>query len=218
MKTSDFQRTILVQYANAETLLEILGAMNCTIDPEIDINEQFAREIDLDTCGTHGLDVWGIIVAAPRTIAVESTDYFGFRDSTLQPFDQAPFCNGKRVSEIYRLENTAYRRLIYFKAMINIMSTTLPNIDAILRMYFRGKEGRWDVYSQEIGLMKMRVVFRFMLTPVERAIFRTYGNMMRPGGVGIEFREIPYETFGFLGSDLLPFNVGTFYNGAITAL
>lgn len=213
MEHDEFLKTILSQYANSAKLVAILEGANIRIDPKADIDEFFVREHDLDTCGTHGLDVWGIIVGAPRSVEVKADDYLGYLGSRLQPFNQAPFFNGRRASEIYRLENEAYRQLIYFKAMANIINTTLPEIDRALWRFFEIRGQRGDVYSQETGVMTMRVVFRFELTPVERAIFRTYGGLLRPAGVGIDFLEIPENTFGFLGSDLRPFNEGFYFTG-----
>lgn len=217
MNTEDFQRTILSQYSNSHSIVDLLERFNYRVDPEIDIDEYWVQVHNLDTCGTFGLDVWGIIVGAPRTIEVDAQDYFGFHGTNWQPFNTARFYTGKLATNVFTLSNDAYRKLIYFKAAINIMQTTMPEIDRILISYFnstRPQESQWDLYSQETGVMKMRVVFRFRLTPIERAIFRTYGvTKMRPGGVMLEFVEIPYETFGFLGSRLQPFNVGTFYSG-----
>lgn len=215
MKHKDWQRTILAQYANREIMLKILHGINVTVDPYKDIDGIFVNELDLDTCGTHGLDVWGVIVAAPRTIIVRDDDYFGFWGTELKPFDEGPFWNGKKGYYAHRLENSAYRKLIYFKGMANIMKTTIPRMNELLRFYFEGREGAWDAYVQNTGVMTMRVVLRMTLTPVERAIFATYGHWIRPAGVGMSIREIPYETWGFNEGKLRPWNDGTYYNGAI---
>lgn len=213
MDTKEFQKTILAQYANSTILLKLLESMNITIDPMADIDKIFLHELDLDTCGTHGLDVWGIIVAAPRVIYLESDEYFGYKGSLLQPFNSAPFYYGDTKYNTHTLSNEAYRKLIYFKAACNIVHTTLPRIAELLRMIFSHKTGRWDVYVLETGVMTMRVVLRMTLSPVERAILRTYGPLLRPGGVGIEFRELPYELFGYDGQKLQPFNTAPFYLG-----
>lgn len=215
MILEEFERTILVQYANANRLLYLLRGMNNTIDPRVDIDNIFREELDLDTCGTHGLDVWGIIVAAPRTVIIDDEDYFGYQGTGFMPFNNDRFYTGKLRGTVYRLENEAYRRMIYFKAMANIMKTTIPNINTALKAFFADRPENEIAYVQQTDVMHMRIVFGFNLTPVERAIFRTYGYLLRSAGVGIRFIEIPFDTFGFMGSELQPFNQGTFYAGNI---
>lgn len=217
MKQTEFEKTILAQYANSSRMLQILGRFNNAVDPLMDIDNFYTEVFDLDTCGTYGLDVWGVIVAAPRTIAVDDTDYFGFKDSELFPFDQAPFFNTAPTTHNVELGNRAYRRLIYYKAMVNIMSTTLPNINAALWRLFEGAAGEDDIYVQEHtqGVMTMRIIFRFSLTPLDRAILRTYGYLLRPAGVGLKIYEIPKEVFGFQGSDLHPFDQAPFWSTLI---
>lgn len=219
MRKEEFKKTILSQYANSVRMLYLLDRLNNAIDPEIDISNFYRDVFNLDTCGTYGLNVWGRIVAAPRVIRVLSDDFFGFTGSELQPFDNAPFFYGAGSYQGYYLGNEVYRRLIYFKAMVNIMKTDLPSIDyALWKLFEYRAEG--DIYAQELteGVMTMRIIFRFYMTPTERAILRTYGYLLRPGGVGIKLYEIPYETFGFLGSELLPFDQGAFWSGSVGML
>ena len=221
MRQKEFEKTILSQYANSIKMLTYLDGQNKDIDPRMDI-ENFEREVfNLDTCGSYGLKVWGRIVAAPRTIEVEETDYFGFWGSDLQPFNNAPFFGERAASQVVTIGEEMYRRLIYYKAYVNIMQTTLPEIDKALWMLFGQSRGaKDDIYTQEHteGVMTMRIIFRFILTPMERALLRTYGYLLRPGGVGIKIYEIPYDVFGFQGSDLLPFDQGTFWSESIKDL
>ena len=215
MEQNEFERTILSQYANSTNIIRLLDRVNKCIDPKIDVDRFYDIVHNLDTCDSFGLDVWGIIVAAPRTVKVYEDDWLGFEGSLLQPFNQAPFYAGKRATQSFTMGDEAYRQMIYFKAMINISASTIPDIDRALWHFFQAMGNPGDVYTQRTGIMHMRVVFRFSLTPVERAIFRTYGGLLRPGGVGMDYYEIPVETFGFQGSELMPFNQGIFYAGLI---
>ena len=220
MEKNEFERTILSQYSNSPRLISLLEGFNNRVDPRKDIDKFYNEVFNLDTCGTYGLDVWGVIVAAPRTVFIDSTDFFGYEDTTFEPFNVAPFYSGVMTPNTYRMEDEAYRRMIYFKAMVNIMNTSLPSMNRILYEFFQrmGRPETTDVYAQRTGVMEMRVVFRFSLTPIEKAIFRTYGTLIRPGGVGINYYEIPLETFGFQGSELRPFNQGIFFSGELVGL
>ncbi len=214
----DFERTILSQYSNSGKLISLLQKFNDQVDPRMDIEKFYQEVFNLDTCGEYGLDVWGRIVAAPRTIEIETTDYFGFDGQELLPFDQAPFYENEPITETVILRGDAYRKLIYFKAYCNIIHTTLPNIDKALWMLFGDNRApNEDMYAQEYneGVMTMRFIFRFALSPLERGILRKYGGLLRPAGVWLKVYEIPYDVFGFDDSDLQPFDQGTFWNGSI---
>lgn len=220
MNSLEFGRTILSQYSNSTRLLALLREYNIQVDPTKDILKWFNEVYNLDTCGTYGLDVWGTIVAAPRNVLVNEQDYFGFIYTGYHPFNQAPFWSGSKTSNYYRLTDSAYRQMIYFKAMVNIMNTAIPDINKVLYEFFqRVRPGSSvDVYAKRVGIMRMNIIFRFNLTPVERAIFRTYGGGIYPGGVGVDLWEIPYETFGFFGSTLYPFNQGVFSTGSFQSV
>lgn len=221
MLQHSFDQTILSQYANSHRLIGLLNQFNQLVDPRKDIKTFYDEVFNLDTCGEYGLKVWGRIVAAPRMIEVVEGDYFGFYGSELYPFDQAPFFNGYYTSSMVTMSGEQYRRLIYFKAYVNIIQTTIPEIQKALWMLFGDNRAPMDdIYVQEHteGVMTMRVVFRFTLSPFERALLRTYGYLLRPGGVGFKVYEIPRDVFGFFGSDLLPFDQGVFWNGSIGEL
>ena len=218
MQLEEFKKTILSQYSNAFKMIYLLERFNDAIDPEKDLKRFYDDVFNLDTCGAYGLKVWGRIVAAPQTIDVEETDYLGFDGQELSPFDNAPFYGEQPAMQTVTIGNELYRRLIYFKAYVNIMQTTLPEIDKALWMLFGDSRGpKDDIYTQEHieGVMTMRIIFRFSLSAIERAILRTYGYLLRPGGVGLKLYEIPYNIFGFQGSDLLPFDQGTFWSTLI---
>lgn len=216
MITQEFQKTILSQYSNSTNMLAILERFNIAVDPSADIEKFFVEVFDLDTCGEYGLKVWGTIVAAPRGVRVVRPNYFGFRRTGFQPFNQKPFFNGQRNAEEIQLDTELYRALIYFKAAANIMNTTIPEINRLLWQYFdiRGIQG--ECWAEEVGTMKIRVLFRFNIPYVDRAIFRTYGHLLRPGGVKFVYNAIWGKTFGFNGvGNVESFGHGKYYDGAI---
>lgn len=215
MITEEFQRAVLAQYTNSERLYGLLESLNYTIDPRIDIEKFFTEIFDLDTCGSYGLDVWARIVAAPRAVTVFGKDYFGFRCTRLHPFNQRPFYNGQRNAKAVELDLETRRALIYFKAACNIVQTTEAEINRLFWEYFDIRKIPGEVIVSEIAPMTIRVLFRFKVPAVDRAIFRLYGRLLKPGGVEMVYHEISGKTFGFAGSGLLPFGQGRFFRGAI---
>ena len=197
--------TIQSQYAASPRIMDIVRKFAERIDPNPDI-DLFYREIfDLDTAQGIGLDIWGAIVNIPRFLIVEYGDYFGFQGSLLHPFDQRPFYNPGGA--VYcRLEDEAYRRLIYYKAMANIGDATIPTLNRLLKYLYDDR-----VYVLEIGVMEIRVMFERLMTPYEYAFYRNYALFAKGAGVGWELYQIPSAfTFGFQESGLQPFNQGAF--------
>ena len=140
------------------------------------------------------------------------SDYFGFNGSYLQPFGQAPFYESDHLGNYYTLSDTAYRRLIYYKALSNISESTAESQNRLLANLFADEVAAGHkLYITPVGVMKIRATFEFLLDSVDYAMFRAYGLLNRGAGVGWEFYQIqPAETFGFDGSGLQPFNQGVF--------
>jgi hypothetical protein len=200
--------TIQSQYAASPRIRALVEAFAKEIDPNPDINVFYKNIFDLDTASGVGLDIWGGIVGIGRILEIgNSDDAFGFLGSLLKPFDNAPFY-AAGVTSFYRLEDEAYRRLIYYKAMANISSAEIPAMNKLLRWLHEDKKA----YVLETGVpMEVRYVFEFYLEPCELAIFKNYGMLARGGGVGWDFYQIDSDnTFGFGGSGLQPFNQGVF--------
>jgi len=198
-------RTIQSQYGASPHILGIVEAAAKQIDPTGDIKTFYDEVFNPLTAEGVGLDIWGRIVGASRYLNVENEDFFGFYGSQLNPFNQAPFyITGD--TNVFRLNDTAFRTLIFLKAAANIGNATLPSLKEILSRLFDD-----PVLVMNIGEMKVRIVFEFYLTPYQRALFREYGVLNLGGGVGFEYYEIdPQGTFGFNGSQLQPLNQGVF--------
>lgn len=214
MDLNELKRTIQSEYANSLKLMSFLEGGNDFIDPNKDI-EKWRREVfDLSTCGPYGLKIWSRIVAAPRILLVEDSDYFGFQGQDLPGFDQSPFFGDRPTSSAVEVQGEALRRLIYYKAYVNNINTTLPEIDKALWLLLgEGRPLDFDIYTQEHhgGPMTMRIVIRGTLSPFDRALLRTYGYLLRPAAVGFGIYEIPYQLFGFYGSEFLPFDNAPFW-------
>lgn len=198
-------RTIQSQYGASPHIIGIVEAAAKQLDPTGDIKTFYDKVFNPLTAEGIGLDVWGRIVGASRYLTVDNEDFFGFYGSQLNPFNQAPFYVSGDTDR-FRLTDSAYRDLIFLKAAANIGNATLPSIKEILSALFSD-----PVLVMNIGEMKIRIVFTFYLSAYQRALLREYGVLNVGAGVDMEYYQIePQNTFGFLGSDLQPFNQGIF--------
>jgi hypothetical protein len=217
----DFEKTIVSQYANSATLVQLITNFNGYIDPGPLFDEFYDKIWNVLTAEGVGLDIWGRIVGVGRTLTITTPPtYFGYETGTTDfaPFNDAPFWNGTPVTQNFVLSDEAYRALILIKAATNIARTTSGTINRLLTQLFAGR-GR--AYVNSLGDMQMRFTFEFYLEPFELAIL-TQGNVLpRPTGVGVTLVEIPQgSTFGFNeAGDRAPFGEGTFLSqGAIHAV
>ena len=205
------EKTIISQYANSPTLCAMIDRMNEWIDPRNDIEQFYDMVFNVSTAKGFGLDVWGRIVGIGREFNIQSsTRMFGFSTglNDFDPFNQTSFVSTDGESEIYLLEDEAYRNLIMIKAMSNIIYATAPNINQLLSKLFADR-GR--AYYLPLGGMHARYVFEFELTAFEKALIFSNDVLPRPSGVQLDFYEIEATaTFGFSGSYLQPFGQGIF--------
>lgn len=198
--------TIQSQYGASPRIQALVRAFAEKIDPNSNINLFYEKIMNLETAEGVGLDIWGVIVGVSRVLEVHSYNCFGFFGSLLQPFNQGHFFSGGSSTMGYEsLGDKAFRRLIYFKALENIIPTDADSINMALSFFFEGR----PVYVIEVGVMKIRYIFEFMLEPIEVSILHSYS--FRPAGVGFEWYQIPKEeVFGFDGSGLSGFDIGSF--------
>lgn len=200
--------TVISQYDNSPILHALLGGVERTIDPFVDIQKFFYTVFNPHTASGWGLDCWGRIVGIGRQLTLRGSDTaFGFHGSDLQPFDQGTFWNDNATST-YTLADEAFRQLIFYKAGINLTDGTLASLNRIMQTMF---SSRGKVCVLHIGTMRIRFFFDFWLRPFERALVSREDVPPKPAGVGFDIYDTPRaETFGFAGSDLQPFNRGIF--------
>lgn len=122
------------------------------------------------------------------------------------------FNNGNSGTQGLRLGDNAFRQLILIKALANITSTTLPELNALLTRLFAGR-GR--CYVQDFGSMRIAFCFEFPLEVYEAAILTQSGVTPRPAGVKLSINQLRTATFGFATprSFYKPFGYGTFATG-----
>lgn len=213
----DYRDTILAQYANSPTIVDLVDRFNDWIDPQADIQNFYNTIWNVETANDHGLDIWGRIVNVSRYLQIlEQPAYFGFveaftlptADTGAQPFNQAPMYIGEQATTTFRLETEAFRKLILLKAMSNITNCTIPSLNAMLKYFFEGRS-----YVHDTGEMQIRYVFEFDLSPFELAIMLQSGVIPRPAGVLANVMQVnPLATFGFNEANGQPFNQGSFFN------
>lgn len=175
-------RTVISQYANSPTLLQLIENMDGYLGQTRNFDEFFDLIWNVDTAQGYGLDVWGRIVGVGRILEVNAGEYFDFQESGVdgRSFNEAPFYIGAPLTSNYALTDTAYRRLILAKALANICDGSIPAINQILLNLF---PNRGDCYVMDGQDMTMVYAFAFVLSPVESAIVTKSGVLPTPTGV-----------------------------------
>lgn len=207
------ERTIISQYANSPTLVQLIQNMNEYIDPRANMIAFYNAVWNVNTAVGFGLDIWGRIVGVSRLLQIPGADPIVGFDNASTPKDWTPMSQGRfarenEVTTSYNLPDDAYRVLILTKALANIVATTAPGINQLLRNLF---PNRGRAFVRDLGNMAMTFVFNFSLTPVEYAILTQSNAMPHPAGVFYSVTVIAQGLFGFQGnSSALPFNVGVF--------
>jgi hypothetical protein len=194
--------TIISQYANSPTLLQLIDSMNQYFSADADIDAFYAAVWNvLDngaTLNSYGLDVWGRIVGLPGGRNL-------YLPAGISNPGGATFTPGT-----YVLDNVSFRTLILVKALANITDCTAPSLNHLLTQLFKSR-GR--CYVKDTGNMTMTFTFEFYLLPFEYAIVTASGAVPYPAGVLVTIEQIASDTFGFDGSGLEPFDQGTFFPG-----
>lgn len=187
----DFNATIISQYANSPTLLQLIQNFDTYIDPTFNLESFFDLIWNVDTAQGFGLDVWGRIVGVTRVLQVQTVSYFGFEGSggnaSGDPLNVSPFYDGGSLTSNFALTDDAFRTLIFAKALANISDGSIPAINQILLNLFTG-EG--NCYVTDGGDMTMTYTFEFVLTPVQLAIVSQSGVLPKPVGVAATIVQI----------------------------
>jgi hypothetical protein len=217
----DVERTIISQYANSATIVQLVKNMNEYVDPRADFDAFFDYVWNVESAQGFGLDIWGRIVGISRELLIPAAaTYFGFNDALpgSYPFNDQPFYDGTPpATQTYKLADDAYRQLILVKALANISATNAPSINQLLQNMFAGR-GR--CYVNDMGGMALRYTFEFDLTPYEFAIMTQSGALPRPAGVNASLFQSALPLFGFseAGVSAAPFGQGVFVpQGAMNA-
>ena len=211
MNKFDIKDTILFQYSSSSIIKAVIEGVNDLIKPDEDINLVYNEMFNILSAQGVGLDFWGVKIGIGRKIKIQSTvdenDSFGFYGSELNAWDTVPFFSEKE-GDVVKLEDNAYRELLLIKAAANISRTDIASLENLLERLY---SGRGKFYFLEIGVMKLRYIFEFYLTPYEESLAMRRDLPPKPAGVTYEIYQIvPEKTFGFEGSGMNGFDNGVF--------
>jgi len=213
----DVERTIISQYANSATIVQLVQNMNTYLDPRADFDTFFDFVWNVETAQGFGLDIWGRIVNVSRELTVPAAlTYFGFSDASpgSYPFGQAPFyVAASDATQTFRLADDAYRTLILTKALTNISAVNAPALNQLMRNLF-AERGR--CYVNDMGSMQLRYTFEFLITDYEYAIMTQSGSIPRPAGVGAYIITTDAPVFGFSEAAAAPFDQAPFIQEGAT--
>lgn len=172
--------TVISQYANSPTLLQMISNLSQQIDAQ-GLFQQFYDYIwNIETAQGFGLDILGRVIDLPRQLTIPAI--FGF------PLPAGPFS----------MNDEQYRRALKFKAMTNIIDSSAYAINSELRLM---SDGRGNAFVRIVGTMEIQYTFYYAPEPYEYALIASGNIAMRGAGVGFgnSFTINPY--FGFSEAD-----------------
>ena len=121
------------------------------------------------------------------------------------------YLNTESEAGTVTLTDNAYRELLLIKASANVARTDAASLTSLTSLMERLYGDRGDFYIVEAGVMKLNYVFGFYLQPYELALAKRRDLPPKPAGVSYTIYQIDTaNTFGFAGSNMQPFNCGTF--------
>ena len=179
----DFWSTVISQYANSPILTGIIESFNDAMDQTEDMDSFYDLVWNVATAQGWGLDVWGLIVGVSRVIPLAgTTTFFGYQEqsNSTDPYNVSPYYTGAGLTDSYALSDSAYRTLIYAKALANICDGSIPAINSLLLTLFPNRGSCYVTDGQD---MTMTYTFEFALSQVELSIVQNSGVLPTPAGV-----------------------------------
>jgi hypothetical protein len=181
----DYWDTIISQYANSPILTQLIANMDEYLDLTANLDEFYDMIFNVASAQGYGLDVWGKIVDVSRTLDVQgNSEFLGFHEAGIgaNPLNTEPFFSGQQITNNFILSDSAYRVLIFAKALANICDGSIPAINQILLRLF---PNRGNCFVTDGLNMSMTYTFKFTLTQVELAIVAQSGALPKPTGVSV---------------------------------
>ena len=165
-QTFNWEESRLVQFNTSKTLNHILEGINDMVG--VNEAELVANLANVDTAYGKQLDVIGKLVGASREIKfpiINASEDFGFDNSSWYGFDEPGGTFDKKdITNLYILNDEAYRTYIKIKAYSNISNCSLESVNYILKKIF---EGRGLCYVKVTGPLEVTFTFNFPLTNYE---------------------------------------------------
>lgn len=180
----DYKKTVVSQYGNSPKLLQLIEDFNDVIDPAADIDAFYANFWDIDTAIGVGLDIWGRIIGIGRNITIQPVStYLGFHEGQTSAVDYEPFGHGILYSGVrngaFVLTDTAYRTLLFARALGNITDGSVPSYNRLLSLLFPTN----TVYLKLTGTMTVQVYFATAPTAFETSVLVAAFPGITPSGV-----------------------------------
>jgi hypothetical protein len=187
----DVWSTIISQYANSPILTKMILNFSAYVDETANLDAFFDNIWNINTAQGYGLDVWGRILGVSRILQVAVGTFFGFSGpsgSSGDSFNTQAFFSGQPLTSNFALSDSAFRTLLFAKALSNISDGSVKSINAILLALF---PNRGNCYATDGHDMTMTYTFAFFLTSVELAIIGQTGVLPKPVGVTSQVVQPP---------------------------
>src|SRR5262249_13157671 len=104
--------TIISQYANSESLTDLITSFNAALDPAECLDSFLDFYVNVMTAQGNGLDIWGRIVGVGRTISIiAGSTFFGFEEASSWTNFYGPgtFFSGASVANTFTLSDADFR-------------------------------------------------------------------------------------------------------------
>lgn len=185
----DVWATVISQYANSPVLTQLITDFAQYVDQTENLDNFFDLMWNVDTAVGYGLDVWGRIVGVSRTLHIPTSDFLGWQQQDgAQTFGHGTWYSGNNLTRNFNLTDSAYRVLIFAKALANISDGSIPSINQLLLNLFPGLGNCYVVDGEN---MTLTYKFEFVLTPVQLAIVSGSGVLPKPVGVAASVSSPP---------------------------
>lgn len=213
----DISATIQSQYACSPKIRALAQGFADLIDPETDLQLFYDKIFNIDTAQGVGLDIWGRIIGQPRSaemVTKYGVKYFGFNSKAAPNatgFDAAPFYHGAEQVK-FELSDDAYRLFLKTKAMANISTGSLADLNRMLHELLPGRE----VHIVRTGPMRLKLVCAGELTDYERNMLLQGDIPPIPTGVTLEVELNDAKYFGFNAESNTPFGQGPLFQRKVS--
>ena len=192
IKKFDIETTIYLRYQNKPKIGVLLRTINW-IDPKKDLDNLFNKVLNFQSIdiGTFGLDLYGLLLNMNRNINIISQDYFGFQNSSLKPFNVAPYYRGVLdVSSIKTMSNDSYKKLLSALFLSALYDGSLYQLNKMLQIIFNYADKICVVRN---GLNTIKIVSNFELEDWQKLFFEK--NIIPiPIGFSYEYEVVTNKT------------------------
>lgn len=199
--------TVQSQYSASPRILALAGMYWDMLNPGSEIQAMLDDMLNPSTARGYGLDVWGRIVGIKRATVPVSGEYLAFDPDPMSnpdgnSWNNAPF---NPLTPQGLATDSVFRVYVMVKAMMNIGNGSLADINKYFSLMFPDS----GIQVIHAGTMIIRVLdYDAVLT--DAAIMALRSIDWVPAGVGWQVWQGEPDCFGFLGSELQPFDQAPF--------